>query len=909
VLVPCPSETTLVAHAEGRLPPIEAAVVEAHARTCARCAERLATAREEPGLTTVTVANLGAAQVRPRPLSGSGSGSDAPAVEDTVELERGTSVGRYTVLGLVGKGGMGEVYAAYDPDLDRKIALKLLRARGTDAHSRARLLREAKAIAKLSHANVVVVHDAGTFDDRVFVAMEFIEGQTLKEWLAAAKRSRAAILEVFGAAARGLAAAHAAGLVHRDFKPHNVMVSKDGGVRVMDFGLARQVDAADDDAAAADDEAAALPASPDDLTFTRTGELVGTPLYMAPEQFQATRTDARTDQFSFCVALYQALYRAHPFKGASIDVLVARVLAGEVQPPPPKHDVPTWLRRVVVRGLSVAPAARWPSMAALIEALEHDPARARRRWGVAAGVVLVAGAAAFALVRGPGRAESLCRGGPTRLAGIWEPPVGGARPRRDALAAAFLRAGGAATADTWTRVEGLLDRYAGSWLGMYRDACEATHTRGEQSPETLDLRMDCLDERRAAMGALTTVLANADAAAVAGAVDAVDALPPIDRCGDIRLLREGTDAPRDEATRARISDLRARLATAKALSLTGRYDEATRLGQELVGEARALGNRGLLAQTLATVAWFSIGTHFRPEIVPQLEESAWTAIAVKRDDVAAQSATYLQAAEGYYLGHHEVGRRWARLATALIERMGPGHDLLRAWLMTDEALMRGEENDDQGSLELLKHALELKQRALPPDHPDVALGLDDIAETYHRLGREDEALRLNARALDLLTRAYGPSAPEVARVRDNGAEYLLAVGRAKEALAAAEEAYAHWSTPNEPESPTVGFPLTSIGQALLALGRPAAALPPLEHALRLREAAAPDARTLAETRFALARALEAAGGAGARPRARALATQARDGYARLGAGASKDDRASDRTRAQARDIDAWLARP
>jgi len=537
-------------------------------------------------------------------------------------------------------------------------------------------------------------------------------------------------------------------------------------------------------------------------------------------------------------------------------------------------------------------------MAALIEALEQDPARARRRWALGAGVAVLVGAAAVTLVRGPGRAEALCRGGPARLAGVWEPAgaAGAARPRRDAIEAAFRRAGGADGAAAWARVEPLLDRYATSWLGMYRDACEATHTRGEQSPETLDLRMDCLDERRAALGALTTVLAAADGAALASAVDAANGLPPVDGCADIRLLREGTDAPRDEATRAKIADLRARLAAAKTLAAMGRYDEANAEGRAVIAEARALGNRGLLAQALGTVAWFGSGTMFHPEILPLLEESVWTALAVKRDDVAAQSATYLQSAVGYYLARPDEGRRWGALATALLDRLGPGHDVLRSWVVNGEGAMRGQEGDFAGALDAFERALALKQKALPPDHPDVGLGIDNVGDALHRLGRNDEALAMNQRAAEIARKAYGPASPELARETNNRGECLLALGRAREALAAYEDARDHWGSADT-ESPTLAFPLTGIGESLLALGRPREALEPLEHALRLRDAAAVDPMLLAQTRFALARALADAGGA--EGRALSLARQARAAYA----AAAKAIGARERDK-----VDAWLAR-
>ena len=919
----CPNQTTLVALADGRLPRAQGEAIEGHARTCADCTARLATARAAAtGSQTATLANVAGFEVRPRVAADSqppDSFSEGAAAE-SAELERGASIGRYTILALVGKGGMGEVYAAYDPELDRKIALKLLRARSSDRRSRARLLREAKAIAKLSHANVVVVHDAGTFDERVFIAMEYVDGQTLKEWLAEAPRTRREILAVFASAARGLQAAHTAGLVHRDFKPHNVMVGKDGSVRVMDFGVAREIDAsggadADDaqdrgDARGDDREDDASPiftASPNDLTFTRTGELVGTPLYMAPEQFQAARTDARTDQFSFCVALYQALYRAHPFGGDSIDVLVHRVLTGEVQPPPAKHDVPTWLRRVLVRGLSVAPEARWPSMAVLLEALAQDPARARRRGGAAVGVALLVGAAAVTLVRGPRRAESLCGGGPARLAGVWEPPgsAGTPRPRRDALEAAFARAGGPSAREIWTRVEAGLDRYAATFTGMYRDACEATHVRGEQSPETLELRMTCLDERRAALGALTTVLANADAAAVASAVDAVNALPPVDQCGDIKLLREPLDSPHDEATRARAEDIRARLATAKALNDTGRHDEAMTSVRGLVGEARALGYRSLVAETREAEGEFQDGSSFHPEAIRSVEEAVWTALAVKRDDLAARGASILAGWVGYYVGTIDDGLRWAHLASALLDRLGPGHELLRGWLFQGEGNLKMEGGDNEAALVLFRESLALKEKVLPPDHPDLAITLAAIAEILHRLGKDGEALATVRRARETDVRAYGPRSKRLLQYLSNEGEYLVALGRAKEAVPIFQNALAR-ADKTGPDSPLIAFPLTGLAQAWLALGRPDEARPLLEHALQLREAS-PDRVALAETRFALARALWDT--EKDRPRAHGLAVAARDAYARVAEDDAKAKTAgASQARAQQTAIDAWLAR-
>jgi tetratricopeptide (TPR) repeat protein len=853
----CLDEEIVVGFGERRLSAEQRAAAEAHARTCASCSLRLhkATALASAEA-SATVPLEDGVQVRARAPSGSASEPDAPP--GPPPLERGASIGRYTILSLVGRGGMGEVYAAYDPELDRKVALKLLLGSrmGGDGRSQARLLREAKAIAKLSHGNVVVVHDAGTYQDRVFVAMEFVDGRTVKEWLADAPRSRREILDVFIAAARGLAAAHAAGLVHRDFKPHNVMVGKDGGVRVMDFGLAREIGAAPEEAEAEGPLAASLE-NPGGLTLT--GEIVGTPLYMAPEQFLGAPTDARTDQFSFCVALYHALYNIHPFGGGdTLHTILARVVAGELVPVPAKHDVPARLRRVLLRGLSVDPALRWPSMTALIDALEHDPARTRRRWGATAGVTLLVAAAVVTLVRGPGRSESLCRGGPARLAGAWEAPSTSVRPRADAVTAAFAATGLAGAADQARRVVGALDRYAGEWLGMYRDACEATQVRGEQSAETLDLRRACLDQRRTALAALTDILRVADRSVVATSVDAVNALPGLDTCADIKLLRADVEPPHDAAARARVAELRQRLAVAKALDDTGQHKRAVAEGQALEREARALGYRPLLAEVLQTTAMFQNGFGGdAAATVNRLSEAALTALAVKRDDIASEAGATLVGMSGYYLHRHDEAQHWARFTRAVLDRMGPGHERVRAWVLQAESQMKLQDGDAAAALALAHEAAELKRKALPPDHPDIAYSREMEAEALVKLGKPADALRISDEVLASMKRAYGPTSALVAKTLNNRGEYLLALGKPGDAAPVFRESLKLWEAQSGPDEPFLAFPLTGLGRALLELGQPGEAVAPLERAARLR-ATEGDPALAAETQKALARARVAA---------------------------------------------------
>src|SRR3954469_22288222 len=295
---------------------------------------------------------------------------------------------------------MGVVYGAYDPELDRKVALKLIKpGQGVKDTARARLLREAKAIARLQHPNVVAVHDVGLIDDQVFLAMEFVAGGTIKSWVAETPRSWREILDVFIAAGRGLAAAHAAGLVHRDFKPDNVLLDTEHRPRVVDFGIARQAGAGDDDLAAetgdviSQDGTETLRDSSGKhalATLTKTGTWVGTPAYMAPEQFLGERGDEKSDQFSFCVALYEALYGERPFAGNDMLSISVNVTTEQLRPPNRDRVVPTWIRGLILRGLRLDPAVRWESMAALIRALEKDPIANLRRRLIAGGAVALA---------------------------------------------------------------------------------------------------------------------------------------------------------------------------------------------------------------------------------------------------------------------------------------------------------------------------------------------------------------------------------------------------------------------------------------------------------------------------------------------------------------------------------------
>ena len=310
------------------------------------------------------------------------------------EAPPSVKIGRFTIVRKLGSGGMGVVYVAYDEQLDRRVAVKLLRNNVASPDARVRFVREGQAMARLSHSNVVTVYDVGVHDDQLFVAMEFVDGQDLRAWIQAEPRDWRTVVEVFRQAGEGLAAAHEAGIVHRDFKPDNVLVGHDRRVCVADFGLAHQFDRAPE-------LDASIEHTPSDsgslaLALTRTGALMGTPAYMAPEQWAGARTDARSDQFSFCAALWEGLYGRRAFVGANLVELSNAVTSGDIQLPPDDADVPPWLRAVLLRGLAVDPDQRWPSMRALLDAIGSDPIARRRRialWLASASVTLAVVAA------------------------------------------------------------------------------------------------------------------------------------------------------------------------------------------------------------------------------------------------------------------------------------------------------------------------------------------------------------------------------------------------------------------------------------------------------------------------------------------------------------------------------------
>jgi len=779
----------------------------------------------------------------------------SPRSEKGEILPRGRLMGRYHVLDVIGAGGMGVVYAAYDPELDRKVALKLLRANldapeGMDRVQK-RLSHEAKAMARLSHENVVMVHDAGTFEGRVFVAMELVDGVSLGKRLEG-RPPWQEVLSLYMSAGKGLEAAHKAGLVHRDFKPDNVLVGKDGRVRVTDFGLARPVAVPSPPASTAQalesfarlssarirlgsDPEIASPATPPPSSRssapegeTQAGVIAGTPAYMAPEQLLGKPADERSDQFSFCVALYEGVYGQGPFAGKSIDALANEIVAGRVRAAPKDSRVPAWLRRVLLRGLSAAPGDRYVSMTELLGALE------RRQWKLRSRVLLVAGVAITILVGLAGyrgaRAERapLCTGAAEKLGRVWGPAA------KEQARRAFEASGTPYAGDAWTNGARLVDEYGRAWVAMRTDACEATRVRGEQSEDLLDLRVACLDDRLVKLGALTKLFGEADAKVVETAVFAAQSLPSLDACANAEALRSGVRPPADAATGRRVDALRVTIAEATALDRAGRYKEAFDVAGAAVATAREVKYLPAEAEAVRVLGTVQGDLGDSKAAEATLEEAAAIAEAASDHEVAARAWIDLAYFVGYEQARYDQGQRWLRYAAVAIERTG-GNEELEAERVERLGLLQWAGGKNAEALGTLEQARVLFEKRLGPSHIAVAKTLDAIALVDFELGKYDVASDLQARAIAIDEQTYGPQHPVVAVLLNNRANSLSRLGRNDEALASLHRALDILDRTVGPDHEDVFLVLDSMGDVLSAVGRNDEALAMLKRARAVLE--------------------------------------------------------------------------
>ncbi len=673
--------------------------------------------------------------------------SDATASE---QLASGNRVGRYLLLERLGSGGVGWVFLAYDPELDRKVAVKVLRPDQKVGQLRgARLLREAQAMARLAHPNVVAVHDVGLWNEQVFVTMEYVRGATLATWLQQ-PRSLTEIVAVFLDAGRGLAAAHAAGLIHRDFKPDNVLVGEDGRARVMDFGLVRAHgdDAPDQDLDLSDGdvEAPERPStSPLTSPLTRMGVVLGTPPYMAPEQFTGGPVDARTDQFAFCIALYEAIYGQRPFGLENLEHDVRRDIR---QPRPAGKRAPQWLDDIVERGLAHDPAGRWPSMDVLLAALAVDPSVGRRRRIAVASLLVLAGVLAagswgFREHRHKQLAAT-CQAERHAVEEIWN------SERAAALELRFTQTANPAAASSWTATQMWLDTYA-EHLGRLREHnCMAHLVEQTRDDEHAALVVACLDDNQANFEALVEVLAESHEGLIQHAASAAAALP---------LLASCTDAPRQTVAAQPPADVREglqrQLYRGEALRTIGEIDEARELANSVLDRAEALDWKPAVARAQLILAHLQAeATELRE--AQRLAELAFRKAAVVGDTLLMLDAALLVAHLANGLGEYADAEAWIETSAELIADGGLESSTMAArlaWTRSGLLRARGRLADARAEAE---RSLQLYESILGPDHPTLTNALEALTTVLQDLDEKQLAKATIEREFEILARAYGP---------------------------------------------------------------------------------------------------------------------------------------------------------
>lgn len=752
----------------------------------------------------------GSPELRPSEGLG-GSESTEPSLEG-LRLQRAVAarlfeakpeplrVGRFVIIDRLGEGAMGVVYRAFDPELGRPVALKVSRQR---VDRGGRMMREAQALARLTHPNVVTIHEVGTHGNRLFLAMELVQGLPLHRWCAEHRRpGRRWVTRVEGLleqAARGLQAAHAAGVVHRDLKPSNILVGEDGRLRLVDFGLARTETSTSEADLANTGHGPAIRA---DETSTVPGGLVGTPAYMAPEQFDGS-ADEHSDQFGLCATFFEILYGVRAYTGADRAQLEDNLRAERMTEVPTRVG-PTYLHQALRRGLSKEPSQRHRSIAGLLEALERGRKRRRALRLGAGGLLLVGLLVGSWWSLGP-RAEARCSGARSQLAGVWDVA------RRADVERGLRESSLPYAVAVWERVAPRLDAYADVWVAQHAEVCEATAVRREQSHEVMDRRMRCLHRAKIELSAVSGQLATADPSTVQYAYRLVDALPPLSRCADVeRLLAEVS--PPEPAAAEPVAALRAEVAQARALGIAGRYDDAVARFESLAPRADAVGYVPLQAE-LALEHGKALNHANRYEDAEhRLQWALRSSLGQGQWNVAIDAISMLVFVVGERMGRPDEGLAFAQTGWGLLEHAPD--PVLESSLRSSVARIMMDRGEPVAAEAELRRALAVAEPALPARHERIGLLHNDLGNTLRDQGRLDEAEAELRRALDLFVAELGPAHPFVGAVHINLANALKAKHEYPEAEAELREAQRILSEALRPDHLDLAISHLNLGNVL-----------------------------------------------------------------------------------------------
>jgi serine/threonine protein kinase/Tfp pilus assembly protein PilF len=741
---------------------------------------------------------------------------------------------RYRLVEKLGGGGGGTTFTAHDPDLDRTVAVKLVRRRidpSEPTGERDRLLSEARALAGVSHPNVVTVHDVGVMeldtdeadtdggrrnDVRVFMVLEHVDGVSLDEWLARRRQGWRRVVGLFVAAGRGLQAVHDAGLVHRDFKPSNVLVGLDGRVRLSDFGLVCASTAADELAV----RTSRIPDSRESgpiAAATTTGAVQGTPLYMSPEQHEGGPIDARSDQFGFCASLWEALHGIPPWRGSSRGELARAKRSDPPAVPADGPRVPKRVRRTLLRGLAADPDGRYASLAELLAELERAlTARRRETIGVGLSFAVAAPLVVAALIA---REPTTCDDPRKSLAGIWDDAV------RASISDAFAASELPFAERTWGLAEAGLERYAGEWAEARSKACEASVDPDERTRQAAAQQIACLDRRLRDLAAVSGVLREPDQDVVARAPDFLDRLRRVDACLSAPPTVDIPESPED---RRRLVELETAIARARAMYFAGKYREAFALVESAMdkagqvqpaSEARGLVLRGNIETTLGNL---DAAEQDLTRGLARAEEAA-------DEEVAANALLGLMHVVGVLRARRAEGLRLAEQVAAKIERgkldssysarleHGTGNIELnrgqyerafahyeRVLELCEEGCRRkrhltrvalvgmGNVRTKQARYAEARTYYETYLRRLRDElgdqHPRLEIAYNNLGMLAVRLGDYDQALRRYLQALELYDKALSKESPGYVRLLHNIAEIDIMQDRLDEAERRLEEA-------------------------------------------------------------------------------------------------------------------------
>lgn len=712
----CPDENVLTQIVEGRLAGAELHRLHAHIDGCRACAELLV--------------ELGRLDQRTATSEQVPPASASPAL-----------VGRYEVLDVLGRGGMGTVYLAFDPELDRKVALKVLHV-GND-RAQERLLREARAMARLSHPNVVQVHEVGSFVGGRFIAMELVEGGTLKSW--ATGRPSKDVLRACIDAGRGLQAAHAAGLVHRDFKPANVLCDAQGRSRVTDFGLVSSPSESLDESQDAPSRRSASPQTLD----TRTGAVLGTPAYMAPEQARGEPADERADQFAFCVTTWQVVSGTHPFG------------SGRPGPVPPKwpDDGPA-VRGAVIdvlcRGLRIAPEQRWASMSELLEALQGSIAPRRWPWLL----VPALGLAAWGGVEGAAHqrrlhAEQRCEQLGHEIDDLWD------ETSREAVRQGLTNVDVPFATSVADRVPQWLDARAKRWREQTTQACRNAEVDQRWDDDTYQRARRCLREQQIEFEILLDDFVAADVQIAVGAVQSAAAPPRLGTCLNEVVLRQADGAPPTSTPQSRDAVQR-QLVRARTMIAQRRFDDGLVAARAAKARAHSDGlPRLALAAQAEEVVVLYVQAHY-DDGAALAKATYMSATSLEHWDIAMHSARTMMHIVGFGLRRRPEAELWAELTEVAIGHAGDALGQHEAQRLASLAAVRRVAGDLDGAYSLASKSLDAVTHALGSRHPRVAEVLSELGQIKLVLGEYAAAQDYLERALSILQDALGPSHPMLA---------------------------------------------------------------------------------------------------------------------------------------------------